>query len=93
MRDPERIARIINKLHQVWERHPDFRLCQLLDNTVRSHSDTFSKDFFYVEDGDLEKRLDAELLQEEGSNLSVPEKPLSKDNPLSLQERVNNLFS
>lgn len=66
MRDPERQARITAKLQQVWEsKHSGIRLCQLLDNIVRTHSTTWKNDLFYVEDSDLERWLDEEIAQVE----------------------------
>lgn len=32
MRDPERITRILDKVRNLWEKYPDMRLGQLLDN-------------------------------------------------------------
>lgn len=32
MRDPERIPEILNRLRTVWEKHPDLRLGQLIEN-------------------------------------------------------------
>lgn len=70
MRDPERQARIVAKLQQVWEsKHPDIRLCQLLDNIVRAHSTTWKSDLFYVEDEALERWLDAEIAQTKSATI------------------------
>ena len=34
MRDPARIEDILNKIKEIWERHPDLRLGQLICNAV-----------------------------------------------------------
>lgn len=52
MRDKERIIRIIALLQKVWERYPDLRLGQLMDNFVWK-----GEDFFYLEDDKLEERI------------------------------------
>lgn len=52
MRDRERIIRIIALLQKVWERYPDLRLGQLMDNFVWK-----GEDFFYLEDDKLEERI------------------------------------
>lgn len=56
MRDPKRIKRIVEKLSQYWESHPDLRLGQIIENS-KDLSDVKS-DTFYIEDDDLEKGLD-----------------------------------
>ncbi len=56
MRDPDRIERILNLLKKVWKNEPDQRLCQLLSNACYP-----KQDLFYVEDDDLEKRLEERL--------------------------------
>jgi len=58
MRDPERIDRIVEKLHGLWHEYSDLRLCQLVENIVvavpkRGHC------IYYVEDDRFEERLDA----------------------------------
>lgn len=57
MRDPARIARIIEKLWTAWEAQPDSRLTQLIVNLVRP-SEPCPRVFSF-EDSDLEARLDA----------------------------------
>lgn len=56
MRDPDRIERILSLLEKVWKCEPDQRLCQLLSNVFYP-----KQDLFYVEDDDLEERLEARL--------------------------------
>ena len=56
-RDPKRIKRIVKLLEKRWEAVPDWRLGQLLMNC------TFAgEDLFYLEDDELEERLDAWLV-------------------------------
>jgi len=52
MRDPDRIPVILQRLEQVWERHPDLRLGQLLINV-------FNMDFYGVEDEVLASMVEA----------------------------------
>lgn len=59
MRDPERIQRIVNKLQQAWEYHPDIRLGQLLCNLVFSRNP--NADLFYTPDSNLEAWIDIEI--------------------------------
>lgn len=56
-RDPKRIKRIVKLLEKRWEAVPDWRLGQLLVNC------TFAgEDLFYLEDDELEERLDTWLV-------------------------------
>lgn len=56
-RDIKRIKRIVKLLEKRWEAVPDWRLGQLLVNC------TFAgEDLFYLEDDELEERLDAWLV-------------------------------
>jgi hypothetical protein len=52
MRDPKRIKRILQLVEIIWEANPDFRLCQVIINSLGMNSDPF-----YIEDDDLEKAL------------------------------------
>lgn len=52
MRDPKRIKRILNLIEEVWEEVPDWRLTQLIMNSL-----TMDTDPFYIEDGVLEDSL------------------------------------
>lgn len=54
MRDKERIGRTMNLLWAVWEKRPDWRLEQLIENIAR---DIGWNDAYYMEDDDLEKEL------------------------------------
>ena len=52
MRNPERIEPILDRIRQVWNKHPDLRILQLLVNTLEDDSMVY-----YVEDDDLFRRL------------------------------------
>ena len=52
MRNPERINNILKLIQEIWEAHPDLRLCQLIGNCF-----WHKHDLYYVEDEELEKRL------------------------------------
>jgi uncharacterized protein YihD (DUF1040 family) len=58
MRDPARIDRICELLAEVWKKHPDQRLGQLLFNITGLH------DVCHVEDDVVEEAL--KLLREKG---------------------------
>lgn len=60
MRD-RRIPHIILKLEQVWQRHPEWRLCQLIFNLHGANC----KDIFYTKDEYLEEKLDSWLEKDE----------------------------
>ncbi len=54
MRDPNRIPLVLDAIRQVWERHPDMRLGQLLTAAWTFDRNDFSAvDLFYVEDDKL----------------------------------------
>lgn len=53
MRDPYRIYRILEQLQILWEKNPDMRLGQLLQN----FGGWLPNDYYYFEDDDLEKEL------------------------------------
>lgn len=55
MRDPKRIERILYKVGVLWDRNPDWRLGQLIDNAIH---DGGSADPYYAEDDVLERGLD-----------------------------------
>lgn len=66
MRDPERCPRIAAKLAKLWSRHPSIRMGQLLTsitNDTSQHPNPEWPDQFYLEDGDLETRLDIALAE------------------------------
>jgi len=52
MRDLNRIKPIIDTVTQVWNKHPDLRLGQMLENLTG-----YDEDLYYVEDDELLKRL------------------------------------
>ncbi len=57
MRDPKRIDRMVDVLRRAWKRHPDQRLAQLVVNAARGMHGW--PDVFGVEDGPMERRLEA----------------------------------
>lgn len=68
MRDPERIPRILGKLHRLWKKRPDLRLGQLLVGAVyegKDPGDPPSYDLFNVEDDETELALDRMLGESE----------------------------
>ena len=48
MRDPQRIDPLLTLLGDVWQRHPDMRLGQLLVNAIRPKAPV--PEIFYAED-------------------------------------------
>jgi len=50
MRNSKRILRILNLIQKIWKKHPDLRLCQLIENAV-PHNDNC---IYYDEDDVLE---------------------------------------
>ena len=55
MRNPDRIDLILSELSILWKLHPDWRLCQLLNNAAEKVG--WQNDLFYLEDGDLLRGL------------------------------------
>lgn len=55
MRDPKRIRQVLARLEWAWERHPDLRLGPIIVNAA-------GLDPFYVEDEELIKRIEKDLL-------------------------------
>lgn len=54
MRDTRRIRRVLALLEKEWQKVPDWRLGQLIENIAR---DLGWNDAFYMNDDDLEKEL------------------------------------
>jgi uncharacterized protein YihD (DUF1040 family) len=50
MRDPNRIPELLKVLQAGWEKVPDWRFGQLIENFKRAIN---KKDLFYIEDDDL----------------------------------------
>lgn len=48
MRDPKRINKCLRKIKEVWSKHPDLRLGQLLINITPD-----AKSLYFIEDEDL----------------------------------------
>lgn len=57
MRDPARIDPLLDLIRDIWRRHPDYRLTQLLINAV-GPSDPCSE-LYQVEDTKLMRKLEA----------------------------------
>jgi len=53
MRDPKRIPEVLDEIKKAWERYPDLRLGQLIENIVGRSP----YPLFYIEDEDLVKRI------------------------------------
>ena len=56
MRDLDRIDPILRELAELWKLHPDWRLCQLLNN-VAMLTGWNTYDLFHFEDGALIKGM------------------------------------
>ena len=54
MRNPNRIYEILNLLRRGWEKVPDWRLGQLIENLKRYIS---VNDLFYIEDDELVEKI------------------------------------
>lgn len=54
MRNPDRIPEIITLLQKGWEKVPDWRIGQLLENLKRY---TGKDDLFYIEDEEMMKYI------------------------------------
>lgn len=54
-RDPKRIKRILNKIEKIWENYPDFRLSQIICNSI---SESQKDNLFHLEDDKLEFGID-----------------------------------
>jgi len=52
-RDPERIDRVIDALRELWHRHPDYRLTQLVVNLTGK----VAPEVFSFEDEPFERQL------------------------------------
>ena len=57
MRNPDRIDPMLDKIREIWNRNPDLRLMQLLHNYCKEIS-CDAKNFYFIEDRDLEEELD-----------------------------------
>ena len=58
MRDPKRIDTVLNKLKELWELVPDWRLGQLVCNIGREGGHW---DPFYLEDKELMRIIDQQI--------------------------------
>jgi hypothetical protein len=57
MRDPARIPKVLDAIRQIWEKHPDIRLGQLIVNAVFEEGDDPSPRLFYMEDDQLVEQV------------------------------------
>ena len=61
MRDPNRIARVLDQLGQYWMQNPDLRLGQIVSNVNYAHRRDnglpSNNDVFYLEDEDFLESL------------------------------------
>ena len=53
MRDKDRIPKILERLSVVWEKYPDLRLVQLIDNVITNSM------AYYIEDEELLEKIEA----------------------------------
>jgi uncharacterized protein YihD (DUF1040 family) len=53
MRDPARIERMLDLVSMIWQRHPDWRLGQLLANVSKE----MTANVYFYEDNVLEQKL------------------------------------
>ena len=51
-------ARILKKLKAVWDRNPQMRFCQLIENLTPACEHPHTCCIFHVEDSTFEKQLD-----------------------------------
>ena len=65
MRDPNRIPEVLAMLQQGWEKVPDWRLGQLIENLKRYIS---VDDLFYIEDDKMIEKIIDFFALEEGTN-------------------------
>jgi hypothetical protein len=56
VRDKDRIPRILNKLEEMWENYPDYRLGQLIANLSQEIDN--KADPFFLSDDDLEEFIE-----------------------------------
>ena len=71
MRNPKRIKRILEKIERLWNRAPDQRLGQLLENYIfirGQRGDKTSVRLFFQEDDDTEESIDGLLSSLENDN-------------------------
>jgi len=57
MRDPARIEVLLDLIADVWRRHPDYRLAQLLINAANPSEPC--PEVYHLEDDELAKKLEA----------------------------------
>ena len=65
MRDPARIPEVLRRLGEVWAKHPDLRLGQLIENAYAKDKGTTS--LFYMEDERFIRMIE-KLFSDENNN-------------------------
>lgn len=55
MRNPSRIYPLLNKIGDIWIKHPELRFGQIIENIKRVNK---IDDLFYIEDNKFEKLID-----------------------------------
>lgn len=56
-RDPERIDQVLGLIREIWQRHPDYRLTQLIINAVQPADPC--AELYQIEDTVLARKLEA----------------------------------
>ena len=60
MRNPDRIKPLLKKIEDYWIKHPDLRLCQLLNNTAFIGGWDGGYDLFNCEDDVIDKGFESQ---------------------------------
>lgn len=68
MRNPARIEIVLSRIGEIWSKHPDLRLGQIIENVRRAHLN--ERDLFYIEDYDLLRAI--EDIFGNGEHVEVP---------------------
>lgn len=60
MRDPKRISKVLERIQEIWERNPDWRLAQIVVNAAKmvEHKDVTQSRLFNLEDDKLLEGVD-----------------------------------
>lgn len=73
-RDPKRIPYLIKMLEELWRKHPDMRLGQLVW-AIRSNIGPHDADVFYIEDDEMQESMEDMLGYWSGVIQNAPERP------------------
>ena len=77
MRNPNRIDPILKQLGDIWHKHPDLRLCQILSNATDLYNplprcqECLGTDLYYIEDEQIQEGLRREHPQQEGVEMKL----------------------